>query len=280
MLFRSAYFKSKSTLLVEINGTTIHEFQHLINASRRYYVTPDLVDTEEAWLNEGMSHIAEEILYMHVAGLGQRQHLNFLASTGGVSSDPKWQAMVNYQADNMDRYNSYVPVPESSSPIGATIDDDALPVRGAGWAIIRWALDHSPAAGGDRTYLKALVDAPTQGPPNFDRTFPSVGGLTGALKGFAVANFADGSGIGVSTTYQHLSWNFREWLPHFTANSNRYPLLVRPLTNGAQYNLTLAGGGSSYLRFRVNAGATGAIALTIGGTAPTAATELLLLRTQ
>ena len=69
----NAYFKSKSTLLVEINGTTIHEFQHLINASRRYYVTPDLVDTEEAWLNEGMSHIAEEILYMHVAGLGQRQ---------------------------------------------------------------------------------------------------------------------------------------------------------------------------------------------------------------
>lgn len=274
----NAYFKSKSTMLVEINGTTVHEFQHLINASRRYYVTPDIVESEEAWLGEGMSHIAEEILYMHVAGLGQRQHLNFLASTGGVSTDPKWQAMVNYQADNMDRFNSYVPNPEANSPLGANADDDALPVRGGGWTLLRWALDHS--TGTDRQYLKALVDAPTQGPPNFERTFTAIGGVAGALKGFAVANFADGSGIGVSTSYQHLSWNFREWLPHFTANASKYPLQVRPLANGAQYNLTLAGGGSSFLRFRVNAGATGAIALTLGGTAPLAATELLLLRTQ
>jgi hypothetical protein len=276
----NAYFRSKSTLLVEINGTTIHEFQHLINASRRYYVTPEIVESEESWLNEGMSHIAEEILYMHVAGLGQRQHLNFLTSTGGISTDPKWQAMVNYQSDNLDRYNSYVQSPESNSPLGETIDDDALPVRGGAWGLIRWALDHSAPAGGDRTYLKSLVDAPTQGPPNFDRAFSGIGGLVAALKGYAVANFADGSGIGVSTTYQQLSWNFREWLPHFTSNNSRYPLQVRPLANGAQYNLTLAGGGSSFLRFRVNAGATGAIAVTIGGAAPAAATELLLLRTQ
>src|SRR5690606_23646136 len=44
-----------------------HEFQHLINDSRRLYVNKALV-WEDSWLNEGLSHIAEELAFYAASG--------------------------------------------------------------------------------------------------------------------------------------------------------------------------------------------------------------------
>ncbi|HEX9484953.1 MAG TPA: Ig-like domain-containing protein, partial [Gemmatimonadaceae bacterium] len=49
-------------------GVLAHEFQHLINAGRRLYVNNAAQDFEEVWLNEGLSHIAEELLYYRQSG--------------------------------------------------------------------------------------------------------------------------------------------------------------------------------------------------------------------
>jgi hypothetical protein len=266
------FFRNKSTLLVEINATTVHEFQHLINASRRIWVTPEIVETEENWLNEGMSHLAEEMLYLRVAGLGLKQDLGFTVTT---SPADRLAAMNAYGVDNLFNFNTYLGSTESNSPYAA---NDDLVTRGAGTAFLRYSLDQSPNA--PSSYLKALVDAPTQGIPNYNRTFPHLGGLGGAVRAAAVANFADNTSVPVATTYQYLTWNFRDWLPHFTANSGRYPLTTRSLVSGSPLNITLAAGGSSVVRFRVPGGATGGVGITLGGAAGAAAIELMLVRTQ
>src|SRR5204863_8605906 len=52
-----------------------HEYQHLINAARRLYIN-DAEDFEEVWLNEGLSHIAEELLFYRTAGLQPRSNID------------------------------------------------------------------------------------------------------------------------------------------------------------------------------------------------------------
>jgi hypothetical protein len=266
------WFKNKTQMFTDVNSTVVHEFQHLINASRRIWVTPEIVDTEEDWLNEGMSHLAEEMLYLRVAGLAPKQNLGFTTTTQPTF---RFDAMVAYGQDNLFNFNSYLGATESNSPYAS---NDDLTTRGAGAALIRYALDQSPNP--PSTYLKMLVDAPTQGIPNWNRTFPHLGGLAGAVRNFAVANFTDDTTVPVAAPYTFLTWNYRDWLPHFTSNNGRYPLNTRSLVSGSPLTIQLAAGGSSVVRFRVSGGATGAIGITLGGAAPSSAIELMLVRTQ
>ncbi|HET6232580.1 MAG TPA: Ig-like domain-containing protein, partial [Longimicrobiaceae bacterium] len=56
-------------------GTMGHEFQHMINAFRRAYVT-NASALEVGWLNEGLSHIAEELMFYRMSkGLAPKQNL-------------------------------------------------------------------------------------------------------------------------------------------------------------------------------------------------------------
>jgi len=68
-------YRSKTNLSRVVQSTLAHEFQHLINAGRRLYVN-HAPDFEEVWLNEGLSHIAEELLYYRDAGKSPRTNLN------------------------------------------------------------------------------------------------------------------------------------------------------------------------------------------------------------
>ena len=68
---------TRTTGFVDTNTTAIiaHEFQHLINGGRRIYVN-DASDFEDTWLDEGLAHIAEELLFYREAGLGPKQNLD------------------------------------------------------------------------------------------------------------------------------------------------------------------------------------------------------------
>ena len=72
---------SKSTAAANTVGTAAHEFQHLINASRRLYINTSAAPTEERWLNEGLSHIAEELMFYKVSKLTPRQNIGPQIST-------------------------------------------------------------------------------------------------------------------------------------------------------------------------------------------------------
>src|SRR5262249_25633994 len=71
-----SYKRSKNDVLSNTPGTLAHEYQHLINAGRRLYIN-NADSFETVWLNEGLSHIAEELLYFRVSGNAPRQNLAF-----------------------------------------------------------------------------------------------------------------------------------------------------------------------------------------------------------
>ncbi|MEP6617956.1 MAG: hypothetical protein ABJE47_01525 [bacterium] len=118
-----------------------HEFQHLINASRRLYVnnTPTF---EAKWLDEGLAHVAEELLFNAESGLSPRSNLdiNAVRATSAIRTA--------YNADmsgNQGRYRTYLTAPSSSSPYAA---DDSLSTRGAAWSLLRYAIDRVDAVDG------------------------------------------------------------------------------------------------------------------------------------
>ena len=104
----NGFFSQKDSLRIEIIGTLAHEFQHLINASRRLYVTQTPNWDEDVWLNEGMSHIAEEILYFHEAGFAPKLNLGLSTVAGNQAA---LDAINNYQVQNLARLEEYLKAP-------------------------------------------------------------------------------------------------------------------------------------------------------------------------
>jgi hypothetical protein len=261
------YFQSKDTLKTDIISTVAHEFQHLINAGRRMYVTTAIVDFEVVWLNEGMSHIAEELLYYRVTGFAPKLDLGYQQ----VATPTKIDAMNAYQVENLGRLAEYVGATDINSPYAM---NDSLATRGATWNLLRWALDQSPNP--PNSYLKALVDNDKWGKPNFDQIFAGVGGLLGATRQEVIADFFDDSGISIAAQYSFPSWNFRDLLPHI---GSPFPPTPKQFLPGAAQTYNLVGGGSGYLRFRVNAGGLAGISTSSGGGALPSTVELILVRT-
>ena len=262
------YFKSKSLLLGDMIGTLAHEFQHLINAGHRMYIN-DADDFESPWLNEGLSHLAEELMFYRAAGLGPKGDLNLAAITAGQRVV---DAANTYQVDNLLRVSAYLKAPDQSSPYA---DNELLATRGATWQFLRYVLDRAPAS--PNTYLRALVSAKTNGMANLIGVFGPVfsGGVRDAFQGWAVAQYVDNTGLNADVRYAHASWNFRSVLTSQLGNTG-YPLQPRMLLDGAVQSFSLAGGAVAYTRFRVAASGGASI---VPSTIP-ATTDLILVRTQ
>ena len=60
---------SKEAVFHFATGIIVHELQHLINFGRRLYLVPDAQELEEVWLNEALSHMAEELVFYRATGL-------------------------------------------------------------------------------------------------------------------------------------------------------------------------------------------------------------------
>ena len=94
---------SKTFVLKNTVGTVAHEFQHMINAGRRLYVNTSAAPTEERWLNEGLSHVAEELMFYRVSGLKPRQNLG-----AEIFTPPDTLPFRQYQFNNFSRLNAYL----------------------------------------------------------------------------------------------------------------------------------------------------------------------------
>ena len=246
-------------------GVLVHEFQHLINAGRRMYVN-NASSFEEVWLNEGLSHIAEELLYYRISGSSPRANIDLPLV---LSTQAQIDAFNAYGIDNFGRLMSYMAAPETSSPFGLT---DLLEMRGAIWQLLRYSADSK--GGAEQSTWSALVNSTTAGQTNFNAVFGSIITMS---RDWAVAQFTDDAGLGVAANYTHPSWNYRSIMP--AINGGAYPLLTRPLL-AAPVNVTLNGGGASYLRFSVAANVSAAIGATSSGQAVPSAVDFILVRTK
>lgn len=239
---------SKSFVLRKLGPTAIHEFQHMISFNRHVLLGGGA--PEETWLNEGLSHFAEE--------LGGRQVPNSFCGSGNCLDD--------FAAGNIRNAFDYLLQPASSYLVEPGSSSGTLAERGANWLFVRWLADRSPLdslLGTDITRALDGADHPgglsttggtnaTQAAQLFEpgASFPTLVGqwhLANYLE--SITGFTDPSGL-----LDYRSWNlpaaFGQVLP------GPYPL--RPDSSAGQayaVSGTLRGGSGSYLRIVQPAGA-------------------------
>ena len=240
---RTKTFVSRLTV-----STTAHEFQHVINASRRLYVNTAATEFEVVWLNEGLSHVAEELLfYQQSASLTPRMDID---STRFIGNQKNIDAYNFDQQSNFSRFRSYLLKPAINSPYAP---NDSLATRGATWSFLRYAADHRGTSDGD-TWRK-LVNSTTSGIANLQNVFGS--GLPAIFRDWAVANVADDV-PGVVAEWQHPSWNFRS-VYTFIPSIKSYPLTTVTVGDGSPLTVSLKGGSAAYVRFTVASGQLGQV---------------------
>jgi hypothetical protein len=234
-----------------------HEFQHLINASRRMYITPNVQDFEENWLDEGLAHVAEELLFYRESGLTPRSNitLNTLKSTNTIR-----YAFNRDQSSNTGRYGSFLEAPSDNSPFRG---DDSLETRGATWDLLRYLADRKAGSGtgSDAATWQALVNTARVGIANLGAVFGS--DLAARVRDWNVSHYTDDLVAGAASEYQQPSWNYHDIFPGLQGGG-AYPLKVTSLeTTGASGSLI--GGAAAYYRFSIPAGTTANITLSAPG---------------
>lgn len=252
-------------------GTMAHEFQHLINASRRLYVK-ETATFEEVWLNEGLSHIAEELMFYRTSvGLAPRGNVALSTLTTGPNASRRVAAFNTYANQNFGRFRSWLQRPDTT---GAFKTNDGLATRGVTWAFLRYAADRR--AGTDAQLWYDLVNTDIAGRANLQAVL-GVNPDTW-LRDFTGAMYTDDSGVsGIDATQQITSWNFRSVF----GGLGGFPLLARSLTNGVATTLSYSrGGGTAYMRFGVPMGGFASVTALSGGVPPTSPYSMIVVRTK
>jgi hypothetical protein len=246
----------RETAFVDSVTTSVlaHEFQHLINASRRLYVTQNVQDFEETWLNEGLSHIAEELLFYHEAGLASRQNIDTIRLR---SSNAIRIAFNVDQLSNASRYRTFLVAPSENSPFR---DDDSLETRGATWNLLRYLADRK--GGSETATWQALVNTTKVGLPNLSAVFG--GDIASKVHDWNVSHYTDDVVPGLPVENMQPSWNWHSVFKALTKTGPAYPLEVKTLTAGSASG-TLIGGAAAYYRFSVPAGTAATITLAAPG---------------
>jgi hypothetical protein len=262
--------RTKAYVSSSVVGTIAHEFQHLINASRRMYVNDAIRVDEDVWLSEGLSHIAEELVFFRASGLSARSNLTAAQFPPGSAART---AFDNYAASNLGRYRQFLMAPESNSPLA---NDDFLSTRGASWAFLRYLADRARPTDGD--FWRRLVNSRWSGAANADSVLAGSGvTLLGALRDWSTAVLMDDIAPASNASLQQGTWEFQSVFPG--AYGTPFGITARVLLNGVTSVVANIGGGTSYLRFGVGQNREALIRVTAqnGGPLP-AGMRLTLVR--
>ena len=238
----------RSTGFVDSSTTAVlaHEFEHTINASRRLYVN-NADSLEVKWLDEGLAHIAEELLFYREAQLTPRMNLGIADIPSGT------QKRLAFNADmigNAGRYRTFLLAPARNSPYSA---DDSLPTRGAAWSLLRYTADR--VASTDADFFLRLVNAKTVGVANFESTLGL--SMKAYVRDWSASNAVDDVAA-TGPDYQQKSWNWHSLYPPIYGS---YPLVIANLPTSTTTSGTIVAGGSSYFKLAVPASGSATIAL-------------------
>jgi hypothetical protein len=217
----------------------------------------DANEFEETWLNEGLSHIAEELVFYRASGMAPRQNIDSLAlKMAGLRP-----TLLVYQQGNIRRYQQYLRSPDTNAPMA---ENDLLGTRGAAWAFLRYAADRSRASDGD--FWKRLVNSRLTGARNLESVLLESGFTTAQLlEEWSRAVVTDD--IVPGSAAQQPSWSFVTAMPYAGYS---FALTPSPLVNGAVFQVPVRGSSSFYGRIAVAAGQQALVQATGpgGGTIP------------
>lgn len=222
-------------------GTIAHEYQHLINAGRRFFIHQG-AENEAVWLNEGLSHIAEELVFYEASSLRPRQNIGIEQIVGRTGSERIVNAYNTYQINNLSRLHHYMRQPSHAA---AYSDSASLGDRGAVWHFLRYLADRLEVD--ERTFWYSLVNSGRAGIENLMQvTGLTTDGLSELYHDWAITVYTDDL-VGTDPIYQQPSWDNRSILEYIGLG------LIEPvrLTDSAPEAFEIMGGGSAYFTFEV-----------------------------
>jgi Bacterial Ig-like domain (group 2) len=233
--------RSVATVKQNTRGTIAHEFQHMINQGRRL-LNPAVDSAETTWLNEALSHFAEEIV-----GRAKRGYSDFQKLTFADVNAPSTQDYDAFFRQNILRYRTWMQRPDTSSPTSNASRNQLAP-RGAAWMFLRYAADfHS--GGNLKAYLRNIVNGPDIGLRNMLQ-HSNGAQFDDLLSGWLISQFTDGLPIpNLPARYNMKSWAVRDVMTS-SHSSNTFPLLVTPLPNTVDTK-SISGSGNYFRLVRV-----------------------------
>ena len=225
--------------------TFIHEFQHMISYHQRVLLRGG--SSEDLWLNEAMSHLAEELGAFRMLSLGDQR------------------AFSDFAIGDLLNAFTYLKDPEPRHVL-FNVSPGTLEERGASWLFLRWVVDQF----GDNV-IRRLSETSLKGQQNIAAaTGESVSLL---LTQWFLANYvSDLPGVTVPARLRYRKWNFRTQYANLNSQSpttfNRPFPIVPPVFTGGTFDVSgyLRSGSGSYLRVGVPPGPRGtAVQFTDGG---------------
>jgi hypothetical protein len=267
----------KKDVLTQTPGTLAHEYQHLINAGRRLYVNSFQGFFEDTWLNEGLSHIAEELLFYRRSGHAPRQNLGLDQFKGDSTLVNVFN---NEQIANTERFEIFLGKPNATSVYAG---NDSLETRGATWDMLRYLADHRSTTGDADTWQQ-LVNTETHGQGNLAHVFGT--DYMTSIRSWATSVFSDDVTGVTDARYLEPSWDYRTIFPNLCTNQSctttldKYPLSVIPLADNSPASFSVFAGGAAYLRFSVPAGVNASIDWTSAGLPVSALVQFTVVRSK
>lgn len=254
-------------VLDHVNRTVAHELQHLVNRSYRNQAGDA---AEEAWLDEAMSRVAEEMVFFQMAGLAPEQNVGGGAfGTGNEWRIPLFNRVLRR---NFLHLQWWLEAPDTT---GAANQNVSLASGGAGWAFLRYYIDRQTTAANNGAALTSLVQSGQTGAANLSS---ALGGNPAVyLRDFTASLYVDDAVSNLQGLLQNPSWNYRA----LYGGAGGYPIAPRPLVNDVPHTLTYSeGGGAAYLRFSVPAGEWVDVTNEVAGAAPPADVLFQVVRTR
>lgn len=287
-------------------GASPGEFEHLINTGNRVIKQGgSFGQLETTWLDEGLSHIAEEVVGLKRAGLPVRDNLDL---SEAAADSQKVAAFNNFHLQNFLRLRRFLINPDSTRALASEDPGGAesLEMRGFSYLFLRWLGDHyGPSGSGDvdgsneqqlfRTLARGSGSLAT-GIANIETAVQQVAGTdvswNGLLREFAAMPAADDTVPNTSARLQLRTWNlplvFRQLHENEGAGSafpEVYPLEVSDLGSPQRTTISLEVQGAAARYFRVSAPSGNDLTVRLTGPGNTlldspSSSRLLVLRTQ
>ncbi len=236
-----------TTVRRAMRGTVAHELQHLINQGVRQGLgAPPEVD----WLNEGLSHFAEELVGRAVRGFPSTRRLDYddvLVDLDDFDS---------FFRQNLIRLRSWMARPDLASPISSKALSELAP-RGASWALLRYSLDQYAGAS-PATFTRALVIGPQVDVANLEARARVP--FSEIQPGFLMAALGDTLVTGLLPRFRFTSWAIRDAMSGI--NGGFFPLrltalpvetITQSLSGSGNYFLLSRPAGSGPFTFRMRA---------------------------
>jgi hypothetical protein len=257
---------TKTAVLRITDNTVAHEFQHLINAQ---------VGTgaaQEVWINEGLSHLAEEVVGHAKAqadGLTDFAPGNELGPLDLLQSQAAVDVLNKYYLGNWVNLGFYLAAPGDTAALLNAVDplgEGTFRMRGANWSFVRYLLDRFGTAATEWQWTRALItDGATTSRQAVTNTFGvSFDQLAADWAAMFSVEDRDDLGGSVRASLGMTSYQVRDiyddpTIGGIASPTTRWPLMptLRFLNQPGTVRMDLFTATSSYVTLRANAASGG-----------------------